>query len=172
MVDTFIKGIGNNYELFKSINNILGIILSVIVIHKVFYFVIGMFFTRKFKPAKEKHKYAIVIAARNEEEVIGNLLDSIKKQDYPQELVTTFVVADNCTDNTAKIARDKGAICYERFNDKDKTKGYALEYLFEQIEHDYGRKSFEGYFVFDADNLLEKNYISKMNSAICSFTDN
>lgn len=168
MVDTFIKGIGNNYELFKSINNILGIILSVIVIHKVFYFVIGMFFTRKFKPAKEKHKYAIVIAARNEEEVIGNLLDSIKKQDYPQELVTTFVVADNCTDNTAKIARDKGAICYERFNDKDKTKGYALEYLFEQIEHDYGRKSFEGYFVFDADNLLEKNYISKMNDAFDS----
>ena len=168
MVDTFIKGIGNNYELFKSINNILGIILSVIVIHKVFYFVIGMFFTRKFKPAKEKHKYAIVIAARNEEEVIGNLLDSIKKQDYPQELVTTFVVADNCTDKTAKIARDKGAICYERFNDKDKTKGYALEYLFEQIEHDYGRKSFEGYFVFDADNLLEKNYISKMNDAFDS----
>lgn len=168
MIDTFIKGIGNNYELFKSINNILGIILSVIVIHKVFYFVIGMFFTRKFKPAKEKHKYAIVIAARNEEEVIGNLLDSIKKQDYPQELVTTFVVADNCTDNTAKIARDKGAICYERFNDKDKTKGYALEYLFEQIEHDYGRKSFEGYFVFDADNLLEKNYISKMNDAFDS----
>lgn len=167
-MDTIIKGIGSNYELFKSINNILGLILSIIVIHRAFYFVIGIFFTRKFKPAKKKHKYAIVIAARNEESVIGNLLDSIKKQDYPKNLITTFVVADNCTDKTAQVVRDKGAICYERFNDKEKTKGYALEYLFEQIEKDYGRMSFEGYFVFDADNLLEKNFISKMNDAFDS----
>ena len=167
-MDTIIKGIGSNYELFKSINNILGLILSIIVIHRAFYFVIGIFFTRKFKPAKKKHKYAIVIAARNEESVIGNLLDSIKKQDYPKDLITTFVVADNCTDKTAQVVRDKDAICYERFNDKEKTKGYALEYLFEQIEKDYGRMSFEGYFVFDADNLLEKNFISKMNDAFDS----
>lgn len=167
-MDIFIKGIGSNYELFKNINNILGTILSIIVIHKTFYFIIGMFFTRKFKPAKKKHKYAIVIAARNEEKVIGNLLDSIKKQDYPKDLITTFVVADNCTDKTAQVVRDKGAICYERFNDKEKTKGYALEYLFDQIEKDYGRMSFEGYFVFDADNLLEKNYVSKMNDAFDS----
>lgn len=167
-MDTIIKGIGSNYELFKNINNILGLILSIVVIHRAFYFVIGMFFTRKFKPAKKKHKYAIVIAARNEESVIGNLLDSIKKQDYPKDLITTFVVADNCTDKTAQVVRDKGAICYERFNDKEKTKGYALEYLFEQIEEYYGRMSFEGYFVFDADNLLEKNFISKMNDAFDS----
>lgn len=167
-MDTLIKGIGSNYELFKNINNILGLVLSIIVIHRTFYFVIGMFFTRKFKPAKKKHKYAIVIAARNEEKVIGNLLDSIQKQDYPKDLITTFVVADNCTDNTAKVALDKGAICYERFNDKNKTKGYALEYLFEQIEKDYGRMTYEGYFVFDADNLLEKNYVSKMNDAFDS----
>ena len=167
-MDTIIKGIGSNYELFKNINNILGLILSIIVIHRAFYFVIGMFFTRKFKPAKKKHKYAIVIAARNEENVIGNLLDSIKKQDYPKDLITTFVVADNCTDKTAQVAREKGAICYERFNDKEKTKGYALEYLFDRIEEYYGRMSFEGYFVFDADNLLEKNFISKMNDAFDS----
>ena len=70
---------------------------------RYFYFIIGIFFTRKFKSAKNKHKYAILIAARNEEEVIGNLLDSIKKQDYPGDLITTFVVADNCTDKTATI---------------------------------------------------------------------
>ena len=79
--------------------------------YKTIYFFIGVFFTRKFKKAKINHKYAIVIAARNEEKVIGNLLDSIKKQDYPSDLITTFVVADNCTDDTAKIARKNGAIC-------------------------------------------------------------
>jgi len=160
--------IGESYNMFKGINNVIGSILSIMLIYKTVYFVIGIFFTRKFKPAKNKHKYAIVIAARNEENVIGNLLDSIKRQDYPTELLKVFVVADNCTDNTAKIARKNGAVCYERFDDEHKTKGYALQYLFEKIEEDYGRMSFDGYFVFDADNLLQSDYISRMNDAFDS----
>lgn len=166
--DSIFKTIGGIYPIGQDIYDIIGIILAIAVIHKAFYFVIGMFFTRKFKPAKKKHKYAILIAARNEKYVIGNLLDSINKQDYPQDLLTTFVVADNCTDNTAEIARSKGAICYERFDDVHKTKGFALEYLLDRIEEDYGRMSFEGYFIFDADNLLKANYISKMNDAFDS----
>lgn len=160
--------IGDWYPYIKNINSMIGTILSIMLAYKVIYFIIGIFFTRKFKPAKKKHKYAIVIAARNEENVIGNLLDSIKKQDYPKELLTTFVVADNCSDKTAEIARKKGAICYERFDNEHKTKGFALQYLFEKIEEDYGRMSYEGYFVFDADNLLKENYISKMNDAFDS----
>ncbi len=160
--------IGSTYFAAKDVYNILGIFLSVIVIHKALYYAIGFLFTRKFKPAQNNHKYAILIAARNEKYVIGNLLDSIKKQDYPSELLTTFVVADNCTDNTAEIARNNGAICYERFDDEHKTKGFALEYLLDRIEEDYGRQSFEGYFIFDADNLLNQNYISKMNDAFDS----
>lgn len=166
--DNIIRSIGNIYIDSKAIYNTIGLILSILVLHKTLYAVIGLFFTRKFKPAKNKHKYAILIAARNEKNVIGNLLDSINKQDYPSDLLTTFVVADNCTDNTAEIARSKGAICYERFDDEHKTKGYALQYLLNQIEKDYGRMSFEGYFIFDADNLLNKDYISKMNNAFDS----
>ena len=164
-LDILIKAFGSLYPASKSINNALGTFLSIIVMHRTVYFFIGMLFTRKFKPAKKKHKYGIVIAARNEKYVIGNLIDSINKQDYPKELLTVFVVADNCTDNTAEIARSKGAICYERFDDEHKTKGYALEYLFDKIDKDYGIDSFEGYFVFDADNLLKANYINKMNDA-------
>ena len=167
-MDMIIKGIGGIYPLSKDIYNILGTILSIVVVHKAFYFVIGMFFTRKFKKAKKKYKYAICIAARNESSVIGNLLDSISKQDYPKELLTVFVVADNCTDDTAKIVRKSGAICYERYDDVNKTKGYALQYLFNKIEEDYGRMNFDGYFIFDADNLLKKDYISKMNDAFDS----
>ena len=166
--DKIFTAIGNIYPISQDIYDIIGVILAIAVIHKAFYFVIGMFFTRKFKSAKKKHKYAILIAARNEKYVIGNLLDSIHKQDYPQDLLTVFVVADNCTDNTAEIARSKGAICYERFDDEHKTKGFALEYLLDRIEEDYGRMSFEGYFIFDADNLLKSNYITKMNDAFDS----
>ena len=168
VLDSILKAIGSFYQNGKNINDIIGLIFSIMVIHKAFYFVIGMFFTRKFKPAKNKHKYGIVIAARNEKYVIGNLLDSINKQDYPKDLYTVFVVADNCTDNTADIARSKGAIVYERHDTEHRTKGYALQFLFENIKKDYGIETFEGYFVFDADNLLKKNYISKMNDAFDS----
>lgn len=165
VLNDIITYVGASYPTWKNIYNIIGVILSVMVFHKAFYFVIGMFFTRKFKKAKTNHKYGICIAARNEEKVIGNLIDSIHKQDYPSDLYTIFVVADNCTDKTAAIAKKKGAIVYERFDDEHKTKGFALEFLFKQIEKDYKTNSFEGFFIFDADNLLKKDYISKMNDA-------
>lgn len=160
--------ISNMFSISKNVNNIIGLIFSILVYYKIIYFFVGLFTTRKFKPSIKKYKYGIVIAARNEENVIGNLIDSIKKQDYPSELIKIFVVADNCTDKTAKIVKEKGCICYERFDKNHKTKGFALEYLFNQIEKDYGIKSFDGYFIFDADNLLKEDYISKMNNAFAS----
>lgn len=157
--------LGSAYPTAQIIYATVGSIISGLLAYKTFYSILGFFFTRKFKPAKKQHKYGIVVAARNEKYVIGNLLDSIAQQDYPQDLIKVFVVADNCTDNTAEIARSKGAVCYERFDDERKTKGYALQFLFEKIEEDYGRDSFEAYFVFDADNLLKKDYISRMNDS-------
>ena len=125
----------------------------------------GVLFTRKFKKARKYHKYAILVAARNESMVIGNLIDSIRKQDYPSELIDVFVVADNCTDDTAAVARRLGAYCYER-NDKEKcTKGYALQFLVKNIAADFGIDSYEGYFIFDADNLLKHDYVSHMNDS-------
>lgn len=163
-----ISSIGDHYLSWRHVYNVIGSVLAILMAYKTVYWLIGLFFTRKFKPAKKKHKYAILIAARNEKNVIGNLLDSINKQDYPSELLTTFVVADNCTDNTAEIARKHGAVCYERFDNEHKTKGFALQYLLEKIGEDYDRMSFEGYFIFDADNLLKNDYISKMNDAFDS----
>lgn len=165
MILNIIRTIGEHYNEWKNVYYVIGSILTIMWFYKKGYYIIGLFFTRKFKPAKNKHKYAILIAARNEKNVIGNLLDSINKQDYDMSLVTTFVVADNCTDNTAEIARKHGAVCYERFDNDHRTKGYALEFLLDRIEEDYGRMSFEGYFIFDADNLLNTDYISRMNDS-------
>lgn len=165
IANDIISNMGNMYPDAKKIYIFLGVLIGILSVHKSVYGIIGLFFTRKFKPAKKLHKYAIVIAARNEENVIGNLLDSIKKQDYPEELLKVFVLADNCTDHTADIVRKHGVTCYERFNEEERTKGFALQYLFERIESDYGRMSFDGYLVFDADNLLKEDYISKMNDS-------
>ncbi|MBQ3021473.1 MAG: glycosyltransferase family 2 protein [Bacilli bacterium] len=168
MLGSIIDFIGESYLCAKNIYNIIGTVLSIMLAYKAIYWAIGFLFTRKFKPAKNYHKYGILIAARNEEAVIGNLLDSINKQDYPKEHLTVFVVADNCTDDTAGVARKYGAKVYERQDPTRRTKGFALQFLFENIKRDYGIESFEGYFIFDADNLLNKNYITKMNDAFDS----
>ena len=168
MLEFFDSLFTNVEDMYRYGNIFYKLVLSAVALfaaHYTIYTVIGIFFTRKFKPAENFHKYAILIPARNESSVIGNLIDSIHYQDYPSEHITIFVVADNCTDNTAEIARKKGAVCYERHNDKERTKGFALRFLFQRIEEDYGIDSFEGYFIFDADNLLNKDYISRMNDA-------
>ena len=148
-----------------TVMNAISKFISNVLWYKNIFKCVGVFATRRFKPAKKQHKYAVIVAARNEETVIGNLIDSIKKQDYPSELVDIFVVADNCTDNTAKIAREMGAVCYERFDSEHRTKGYALQFLVECIRRDYGIDSYEGYILFDADNLLAPSYLEKMNDA-------
>ena len=163
--DSLITNIGLLYPDGKVVLNTIYRVLSILTIYKTFYFIIGTFFTRLFPEAKTKHKYAICIAARNEEKVIGNLLDSINKQDYPKDLITTFVVCDNCTDQTKVVAEKHGALCYERFDNNHKTKGFALQYLFKNIKKDYGIDAFEGYFIFDADNLLEPDYVTQMNES-------
>ena len=140
-------------------------VISKIFKFKDLYIILGIFFTRKFKEAKKQHKYAILVAARNEEAVIGNLIDSIRKQDYPADLTDIFVVADNCTDNTARCARELGAITYERFDTEHRTKGYALGFLVECIKRDFGIDKYEAYLIFDADNLLAPDYMTRMNES-------
>lgn len=158
----FLQGL---YPAGKAFRAFVLWVLAIFTFHKRFYGLVGMFFTRHFPRAQHNHKYAILIPARNEEAVVGNLLRSIARQDYPQELLTVFVVADNCTDQTAEMARKNGAIVYEHVNDAERTKGFALRYLFQRIEEDYGIESFEGYFIFDSDNLLNRDYISRMNDS-------
>ena len=113
--------------------------------------------------AKKNHRYAVVVSARNESAVIGDLIHSIKVQNYPTELIDVFVIADNCTDNTADVAREAGAIVFKRFNTEQVGKGYALDYGFKIIRSQYADRGYEAYFVFDADNVLDVNYFREMN---------
>ena len=126
--------------------------------------------THKVTPrvAKENHRYAVVVSARNEAAVIGDLIHSIRVNDYPQELIDIFVIADNCTDNTAMVAQEAGAIVFPRFNHEYVGKGYALTYGFKCIKDQYGDNDYEAYFVFDADNVLDVNYFREMNATFDS----
>ena len=118
---------------------------------------------KKAEPAPSRCcRYAVLICARNEAAVIGDLLDSIQDQTYPGALIQPFVMADNCTDDTAAIARAHGAVVYTRHNHRLVGKGYALQALLEHMEAD-DPMGFDGYFVFDADNILSPDYIERMH---------
>ena len=151
-------------ETVGHINYILSIIFTICYLYQ-FIYLLAPFFVKEKKTASPvvMHRYGVMISARNEESVIANLVRNIKDQNYPQELITVFVVADNCTDDTALVAREAGAVVYERFNKREVGKGYALDFLLTQIGEDYPKDSFDGFFVFDADNLLDENYIAEMN---------
>ncbi|AYD40310.1 glycosyltransferase [Clostridium fermenticellae] len=108
-----------------------------------------------------KNTFAMIIAAHNEEMVISNIIESLKDIDYPDELYDIFVVADNCTDNTAKIARECGVDVHERHVPDKRGKGCALEWMFDRI-FKMDRK-YDAIAIFDADNLVSKNFLKEMN---------
>ena len=113
----------------------------------------------------KKHKFMAIIPAHNEEAVIGNLIESLKKQDYPKELLDLYVIADNCTDNTAQIAKQAGAIVYERFDETKKTKGFAMQwFLNKMLEKNV---DYDAFCVFDADNIVMPDFIANMNKKLC-----
>ena len=125
----------------------------------------------KEKPLKvnKEHRFMAIVPAHNEQEVIGNLIESLKNQNYNKELYDIYVIADNCTDNTARIARELGAIVYERYSESEKTKGYALDWFLQQkIKED---APYDAICVFDADNIVDKNFISAMNKKLCQGED-
>lgn len=144
-------------------NCVISVVFTLCYAYQFFYIFVGLLKKPKKFEASAQHRFAVVVSARNESSVIGNLIASIRSQNYPRELVDIFIIADNCTDNTAEIARSAGAIVYERFNKEQVGKGYALDWMFNIIETEYADKNYEGYIIFDADNVLDPNYIAEMN---------
>lgn len=156
-------------QIFTIINLIFGALFVICYAHQIFYVFYTLFKKPKtYPPTHQTNRYAVLICGRNEEEVIGYLLDSIQTQDYPRELVDVYVCADNCTDKTADVARDHGATVLERFNTEWVGKGYALSDLIQMIYDAHGTDHYEGFFVVDADNLLDTRFITEMDQCFCS----
>lgn len=148
----------------EAINQVIGILFFVCYAYQFVYIPIALLGRKKHLPAARPHRLAVLVAARNEETVIGDLLDSLHRQDYDLSLVTVFVIADNCTDRTAEIATQKGAVVYCRENKTVVGKGYALEALLAHIRSDYP-DGFDAYLVFDADNLVAPDFLTRMNES-------
>lgn len=151
------------YTILRGLSLCLVTLTTICYLYQIVYLIVPFFEKRrKHKPVK-LHRFAVLIAARNEEAVLPHLLESIRNQGYPAELLDTYVVADNCTDRTAEVARANGAQVFQRFNKQQVGKGYALDFLLKQIDGNVGLDRYDAFLVFDADNLLEPDYVSQIN---------
>lgn len=144
-----------------------------LIIISVFCAVIGIYFAfvsafgvllrkRDYPSAPAKRRIAAVIAARNEEAVIAPLIQSLLRQKYPRELFDIYVVPNNCTDNTESAARSAGAKiipCTVPVSSKGDALRCAFGYLTSLENH------FDAYCIFDADNLVDENFLQAVNEA-------
>ena len=118
------------------VNLIIAVLFTLCYAYQFIYILVALIKDTVKYPEGGANRFAVIISARNERDVIHNLIDSIKKQNYDPSLIDIFVCADNCTDDTAEIARSAGAIVYERQSTTHVGKGYALDFLFHKIFED------------------------------------
>jgi len=140
----------------------------IIVFFTLYYFILaffGLVKKREDKITTPKNTFALIVAAHNEEQVIGQLVENLHVLNYPSELYDIYVIADNCKDKTAQIAKKAGAIVHERFNLEQRGKGYAMEWMFEKLFAQ--SKQYDAVVVFDADNLVDPNFLLEMNNRLC-----
>jgi len=141
------------------------IILALVAIYFFILGISGLVQVRIPNSYQPQKRFSVIIPAHNEELVIGPLLDNLMVLDYPKELYDVFVIADNCNDSTAELARNHGALVYERTNLEQKGKGYALDWFFTKLYN--LPKKYDAVVIFDADNLVHPQFLKHMNNRLC-----
>lgn len=132
-----------------------------------FYFLIIALFAwkrpRPYPKSRPRTRFACLIAARNEEAVIGALVESLRAQSYPAALYDIYVIPNNCTDDTEGAARAAGAQIFRCF-EPVRCKGDALHEAVSWLLP----RGYDAFCVFDADNLVHQDFLSRMNDAFCA----
>lgn len=144
------------------------ILFALSFIYGMYFGITGLFGFKNYHKSlfgkhKPKHKFAIIIPTRNEQDVIGALIKSLQKQKYPEDLYEIIVVPNNCTDDTAGAAKKAGATVME-CTVPVKVKADALRFAFKNLKE---RKDIDAYVIFDADNLVHPDFLARMNDALC-----
>ena len=154
-----------------NVNMILTVLQYAIFIFGIYFMVIaaaGLFNKRCRRKHPPQMRFAVIVPAHNEEKVIGNLVRNLKELDYPDRLYDIYIVADNCSDNTAQVARSEGAsVVWERFDPRRRGKGYVLQYALGRLGFTGGADTgYAAAVFFDADNLVAVNFLQVMNNRL------
>lgn len=109
------------------------------------------------QPRQRQMRFDMVVPAHNETAVIERTVRSLCAVDWPAEHFRVLVVADNCDDDTAALARAAGACVIERHDLQRRGKGYALEYGFARSRADGVA---DAVVVIDADTVVSSNILA------------
>lgn len=137
--------------------------MIVLLWYYIVYFFMGSKKTKIAPHSDIKTKFAIIIAARNESKVIRGIFDSLKKQTYDKNYFDTWIIVESKDDPSIQIAEEYGYKWFvrDRLTPARKTKGFAIQELIEYF--DRTNLQYDSYMIFDADNLLDPDYIEKLN---------
>lgn len=142
--------------------DILGWIAKLLIGYTTLMGVFCLLPKKKYPVALPKTRFAVLLPARNEENVISVIIKSLQAQDYPKELFDIIVIPNNCTDDTEGAALRAGAKIL-RCADTVSTKGEVLHQILGSLQGQY-----DAYCVFDADNVVDAHFLARMNDAICA----
>lgn len=144
----------------------LQVILAAIAVYQFTFSLFGLRKKKKKAQFKPEKSFAVLVAAHNEEEVVGALMENLKQLNYPAELYDVFVICDNCTDGTARIVREHGMNACVRTNPNLRGKGYAIEWMLKELWA--MPRQYDAVVMFDADNLAHTEFLMEMNNDLCS----
>ena len=151
----------NYVSIVNLIFFIISTLVSVYLLHFAIFAIISLIRKRKFPKVEERCRYGILVSAKDEENVIPRLINSIRNANYPQEKLDIFIIAHNCKDKTADVAKSLGANVIVYNDEKARTLGLAYQYAFKHINI----KDYDGFIVLNADNEVKNDYFERLNEA-------
>lgn len=144
---------------------VVGILILILFFTMIYYVKFFKVFHSKdveYKKGEKEFKYIVLVPARNESNVIHGILSSLKAQTYNKDKFDVYVITEKLDDPTNEIAKSYGYHFIVRQNlTNRKTKGFALEEGVNYLKDN--NIDYDSLIIFDADNILEPNYIEKLN---------
>lgn len=160
-------------ELTAAIRIIMGVLSRWLVFILLYQLVISFFGYKRRTKDYEDHdpetRFLVLIPAHNEEAVIGGIIRNLQHMDYPSDMYDFYILADNCDDGTAEVARSMGANVLESFPesaDAPTGKPIVLQRALNTLEG-YQDK-YDMVVFFDADNLIDADFFREINSQYIS----
>lgn len=139
---------------------VLSLVLKILTVYTALISCIFVFPLKKRKASAPAARFAVLVPARNEEAVIGNIVESLRHQNYPRDKFHIYVIPNNCTDSTELAAQMAGADILHCAAPVT-CKGDVLHQAFARLKGQY-----DAYCVFDADNLVHPEFLARMNDAV------
>ena len=123
--------------------------------------------SKKRAGVRKGFRLAAVVPAHNEERSIAGCLSTVFEAQRSDLDLDVFVVADNCSDHTAEVARHGGAQVLVRHDEVHRGKGYALDYAFTRLL----TEGYDGFVIIDADTYVEPNLFQEVATALSGGAD-